>query len=401
MTDDLDTDDHDRPAPATPTSRPRDAAPAPRRSCRRRRRRCAGRPVPVGRSRSGAGRAGRPGRRPGVVGASFTGRARQRRRPRLRPDRHDHLRRGPPRPAGRPARSARRRSCRSSRASPTRPRIETQARRGPRPARRRRRRTATRPTPRTSSRGSTARWPSASARCPTRSSCPVADRVGDGPRPAPSSSSRSRTRPAARPGSTSLIAESGATTSTEAVRRRHPHAVCRRRRSRRAPTRVLDGKVAVVGDVASVKAAVDTQGRRRPSPAEPSLKAALDATDRRPHRVRLHRHAPPCSTGRARRRRPADRPPRRSWASARARSRGMRPRLGRRRAARRGRRARHGVRSTRQTRRPSARARTAPSTVADHVPASADRPVGQPRLRQDAHRDPRHCTASEPSHQAG
>jgi hypothetical protein len=41
---------------------------------------------------------------------------------------------------------------------------------------------------------------------------------------------------------------------------------------------VLDGKVAVVGDVASVKAAVDTQGKG-PFAAEPNPRAALDATD--------------------------------------------------------------------------------------------------------------------------
>jgi len=41
---------------------------------------------------------------------------------------------------------------------------------------------------------------------------------------------------------------------------------------------VLDGKVAVMGDVASVKAAVDTQGKG-PFAAQASPKAALDATD--------------------------------------------------------------------------------------------------------------------------
>jgi hypothetical protein len=41
---------------------------------------------------------------------------------------------------------------------------------------------------------------------------------------------------------------------------------------------VLDGKVAVFGDVASVKAAVDTQGKG-PFAGQPSPKAALDATD--------------------------------------------------------------------------------------------------------------------------
>ena len=41
---------------------------------------------------------------------------------------------------------------------------------------------------------------------------------------------------------------------------------------------VLDGKVAVVGDVDSVKAAVDTQGKG-PFATQPNPKAALDATD--------------------------------------------------------------------------------------------------------------------------
>ena len=51
---------------------------------------------------------------------------------------------------------------------------------------------------------------------------------------------------------------------------------------------IVDGKVAVAGDVASVKAAIDTKGSSGFA-AEPGPKAALDSVDGRPRRLRLRR----------------------------------------------------------------------------------------------------------------
>ena len=52
---------------------------------------------------------------------------------------------------------------------------------------------------------------------------------------------------------------------------------------------MLDGKVAVLGDVDSVKAAVDTKGKS-PFATQANPKAALDATDSQPPRVHVPRH---------------------------------------------------------------------------------------------------------------
>ena len=112
-------------------------------------------------------------------------------------------------------------------------------------------------------------------------------------RPGSSPWCRSRTRRSRRPGSTRLIAESGAKTDDRDLQRRDPDRLRSRPRARPPRLAIVDGKVAVAGDIASVKAAIDTNGasalRRR---ARSQGRARL--VDRRPRRLRLHR-APPAA----------------------------------------------------------------------------------------------------------
>ena len=121
--------------------------------------------------------------------------------------------------------------------------------------------------------------------------------VGQGsrPRPRPGSTMRSR-RPAPRPPPRPTTAS----TMTSSARRRGPTAAYA----------LIDGKVAVVGDLTSVKAAIDTNGDGGFA-NEPGPKAALRLVERRPRRLRLPGPRARCSTGRQ--------PPRRrcrSWVAA-------------------------------------------------------------------------------------
>ena len=185
------------------------------------------------------------------------------------------VRRGPPRPARRPATARSASSCRSSRASPTRSSLDTKldeildqlvgkASNGKQTY-----------SARTSSRGSTASSRSASARCPTRRRSAAGERRGE--RARPRCSCRSRTRPPPRPGSTTLLTEGGATTTTTRTTAR-PSRSPAKQGTPETGIAIIDGKVAVIGDLASVKAAIDTKGAGAFA-EEPGPKAALAAAD--------------------------------------------------------------------------------------------------------------------------
>ena len=176
-----------------------------------------------------------------AVAAVITGRSPTRSSSATCPD-HDRLvRRGPPRPAGRPARRRRRVPLASSRASPTRPRSTASSTRSS-TSWSRTPRTASRPTRPTSSRGSTASSRSASGRCrPPRP--PRARRRGDrlvpglallsikDPAPPRPGSTRRSPRPARRRRQQTY---NGATlTLFEPAGRRQPRVRHRRRQGRR------------------------------------------------------------------------------------------------------------------------------------------------------------------------
>ena len=271
-------------------------------------------------------------------------------------------------------------------------RARDEARRDPRPTRRRgQRRQADLHAP-TSSRGSAASSLSASARCRTRRrdlERPASPRTARVPSPW----SPSRTQRSPRPGSTGSSRRVGdADRHGDLQRRDADHFT--------APTNAaaafatVDGKVAIAGDVVSVKAAIDTGGNGGfADQAEP--KAALDATTG-DHVGFVYIALRPLL----------------DWSSQLAECRTMARRDPERRVARHrsrtGRRSRSASKATlrdggdRAARRRTARRRR-DRTVNGRGPRSRQRhrAVGQPRLRRACSSTPRDLYRSEPDARRG
>ena len=198
------------------------------------------------------------------------------------------------------AQKRRRRSCRSSRASPTRPRSRRSSTRSSTGSSARRSNGDADLHAPTSSRGSAARSRSASAAAGPGAS--IADPSAMAGAPRPRRSSRSRTAAAALAWFDDDRRERRSTDDRDVQRRdaltvpgddgaRAPYA-----------SRSTDKVVRRRRPSPSVKAAVDTEGRRHASPTTPTFKAALGIVDERPRRVRVRRLPVACvqsATGRA------------------------------------------------------------------------------------------------------